>query len=219
MKERKNNKVEKIIAAILMAFLMIPSFGQVDIGIKGGVNASILNIGKPDKNDYMPGFNLGLVTDFYLDDNFSIRPEFLYVTKGVKSTWDAEILNFDIAENTSRLKTSYFQVPIYFVVHISDYFNIHVGPYASLLLDADVEADGQLFEEFNFAEDKDVDRDQFNKIDAGLTAGIGFSFDPVFIGASYDYGLRDVGIDDEISGFLVENAKNETLRAYIGVKF
>ena len=74
-------------------------------------------------------------------------------------------------------------------------------------------------EEFNFSDEDDIDRDQFNKADTGISGDFGFSFDPFLIGTAYNYGLVEVKESDEILEALLQDTINNTSRVYLGLKF
>jgi hypothetical protein len=65
---------------------------------------------------------------------------------------------------------------------------------------------------------RELNRDDFNTLDYGLTGGIAFDLSGFQIGARYNYGLREVG-KAGIAGALTSNAKNSVAQVYIGIGF
>ena len=65
----------------------------------------------------------------------------------------------------------------------------------------------------------ELDRDHFNSLDYGLTAGLGFDLDPMIFGLNYNLGLNQVAKDDDVSHDLLGDAKNTVIQVYVGLKF
>lgn len=60
----------------------------------------------------------------------------------------------------------------------------------------------------------EYDTDDFNKLDFGLSAGLGFDFNNFGIGARYNYGLSEIDKDNNANG-----AKNSAFNLYVALKF
>jgi len=203
-------KFRQLIAAI-MAAVMIFSFTQkansqvlislllgdklnsekLKFGIDGGVNFSTISNIEPSK--YKPTFNLGFYFDFLLKKNMN-----WYVHTGVlvKSTMGARGLDTYILNDASLdtlfqngniyRKLSYFNVPILVRYKFKNELFVEAGAMLGLLYKAyDI-----FYEDINEKEDLsykyDV-RDHYNRIDAGVEAGIGYN---VIKGTGYNFGLR-----------------------------
>lgn len=193
----------------------IPMFG-----IKGGINISNLSTdeGMGDDNT-RPGFHAGIFYDIPFSATISFRPEVLYSTKGSELAYDQDFLGIDITDGESTFNLNYIDVPLYIVFKPTPAFNIFVGPYASYLLNANVETDSELLGFIDINEGEELDRDHFNSIDYGLSAGLGFVFGNVTLGANYMMGLMQVAEEDDPSEALLGDAQNRVIQVSLGLIF
>lgn len=200
-----------------LAFFMTASFGLVsaqstvvgpEFGIKGGANMSNLYSDDDgvDDNNVLWGFNAGVYAAFPISDNIFIQPEILFTTKGAELEY-----NNDFASGTSKFKLNYIEVPLLVRFDLTENFNIHVGGYASYLVSSKVTGDGDI--EF----DEELDADDFERFDAGLSAGIGIKLNPIGIGLRYNYGLTTIGKERDFLGssYTFPDAKNSNLSLYL----
>jgi len=186
--------------SVLMAFLIAnPAKAQMDdeagVGIKGGLNFTNLFIDDIDDENIGIGFQVGIVGKLPLTEVFAIQPELLYTQKGATAVFDA--VDQEVAFNLN-----YIQLPLLMNFNLGDVFNIHAGPYAAYLLNANV--------------DFDLDKDNFNTFDAGLSVGFEVGVRNLSVGARYDYGLIGVGNEgfvNELTG--LEDAKNNAIQLYV----
>ncbi len=108
---------------------------------------------------------------------------------------DAELeYNNAFASGTGKFRLNYIEVPLLLRVNITKNFNVHAGGYASYLVSSKVSGDG----DFNF--DEDINADDLNRFDAGLSAGVGVDFSPISIGLRYNYGLTTIGKERTVAG-------------------
>ena len=204
MKNRKWNKF--IISAIFLIFLSHTAHSQVLIslllgdklntdklkfGHDGGVNfATISNL---DPSNYKAHFNLGFYFDFLLKKE---THWYLHTGVLVKSTMGAQNLNTYLTGNADidslfingkvERKINYFNVPILIRYKFKNEIFIEAGPNLGLRY----KAYDWFYTDVN--EDEDLQykldvRDQFNRIDAGVMAGLGYS---VLKGTGYNLGIR-----------------------------
>ena len=185
---------------------------ESSVGIKGGVNLSTLSIDDADDSNMKLGFHVGVFNKIALTESFAIQPELLYSRQGVKADFDDVETKFNL---------NYINLPVKLVFNLSEDFEIQFGPYVGYLVNAKFKADGELGP-FNIDSEDDIDRDNFNTIDYGLTAGIGFDLDPLIIGINYNVGLNGVVNDDKADDFpynRVGDAKNSVIQVSVGLKF
>lgn len=202
-----------------LTLFMTASFGLVsaqestvvgpEFGIKGGANLSNLYTDDVDDNNVLWGFNAGLYAAFPIADNIFIQPEILYTTKGAELEYKSVGL-----EGTGKFKLNYIEVPLLVRFNVTPNFNIHAGGYASYLVNAKVTGKGDL--EF----DEELDADDLERFDAGLSAGVGIDFNPISVGIRYNYGLTTIGKEREILGtkYTFPDAKNSNLSLYLAYK-
>lgn len=213
------NRFQIIIALVLtLGASFIPLQAQTTtspdagFGIKGGLNFSNMYTEDVDDNNVLTSFNAGLYVSMPISDFLAIQPEFLFSRKGSKLTYDNIF-----AEGEAKFKLNYIEVPVLLKANVTPNFNIHVGPYVAYLIDAQItnEADDGSFDfEENF------DNDDFNKIDAGISAGIGFDLESIGIGARYNYGLTTVGKEREIGDgtYTFPDGKNSNISVYVALQ-
>jgi len=164
---------------------------KLKFGLDGGVNWS--NITNLDPSLYKAHFNLGFYFDFLLKEN---TRWYLHTGVLVKSTMGGQgyspytIGNADLdslfAGGKLSRKISYFNVPILARYQFKNMLYIEAGPNLGLrykaydIFYADVKDKNDLTYELDV-------RDQYNRIDAGVMAGVGFQ---VLKGTGYNFGMR-----------------------------
>lgn len=182
-------------------------------GIKGGVNFSNLYTEDVDDNNVLTSFNVGVFVSMPLTNFLSIQPEFLYSRKGAELVYDNAFTS-----GTAKFKLNYIEAPILLKVNLTKNLNVHAGPYFAYLIDANVsnESSGG---SFDFEEN--INNDDFNKFDYGLSAGAGFDFESIGFGVRYNYGLSTVGKERSFLGttYTFPDGKNSNLSIYAAFKF
>jgi len=188
-------------------------------GIKGGLNLSNFYQTEVGDENAKLGFHVGLFARApIIEDVLSIQPEVLYTVVGSETQYQ----NFLQGSGKYRFNLGYVQIPVLAVVNIGA-FNIHAGPYASILTNVNIKnVDGN----GNVQGITQLDKDKFNGFDYGLAGGIGFDFKGASLGLRYNYGLREVGKDGGISlntstntSRVLQNSKNSVFQAYVSFGF
>ena len=186
--------------------------GNAQIGVKGGVNFSNLYTEDVDDNNMLTSFNLGFYASIPVTSSFSIQPEFLYSRKGSELVYDNAFVT-----GKAKFQLNYIEVPVLAKINLTENFSIHAGPYLAYLIDGKVsnETDGGAF---NFEDN--LDNKDFNKFDYGLSAGLGFDFNSIGIGARYNYGLSTVGKERSFAGtnYTFPDGKNSNISVYVALK-
>jgi hypothetical protein len=204
----KNSK-KLIFASVLLSFMTFTSAQAQEktasYGFKGGLNFSNLYTDTVDDNNVLTGFNAGLYAKFPITNNIAIQPEISYTTKGAELVYDNII-----ATGTAKFNVNYIEVPVLLVMNVTDNFNVHVGPYAAYMVS------GKTTNDSNFgSSQRELDTDDFNKVDAGVSGGLGIDLDVVNFGVRYNYGLTKIGKDNS---FISSDAKNSVLNVYVGLR-
>lgn len=175
-------------------------------GVKGGVNFTNLYVDNVDDTNMLTSFNAGFFVELPITQGIAIVPELNYSRKG------SEVQNTILTETyKSKFKLSYLEMPVLLKLNLVPNFNLHAGPYVAYLLNAKtdvVDENGDRVESFEY------DTDDFNKLDFGLSAGLGFDFNNFGIGARYNYGLSEINKDNNANG-----AKNSAFNLYVALKF
>ena len=182
---------------------------NTEFGVKGGFNMSNLYNDDADDENILYGFNAGVYATLPISDFVAIQPEILFTTKGSELEY-----NNDLLSGNAKFKLNYIEVPLLVRVNITKNFNVHAGGYASYLVSSKVTGSGDI----DF--DQDIDTDDLNKFDAGISAGLGVDFNPISIGLRYNYGLTTVGKERTVAGttYTFPDAKNSNLTLYLSYK-
>ena len=213
-------KLKRIVSIVLFLGLAQLSAAQTSneggnfkFGIKGGVNFSNLNTQNVESNNVLTGFNAGLFAKIPITSSFAIQPELLYTTKGAKLTYDNYFVN-----GSAKFNLNYLELPVLLAINITPNFNIHAGPYVAYLLDGNVTNDvsGTLFDIQN-----NINNDDYNKFDTGLSLGLGYDASQFGFGARYNYGLQKVGKERNFMGtnYTFPDGKNSVINIYLSYSF
>ena len=160
----KRKTMKKTILLLSIVTINCTSFGQrIDIGIKGGLNFSKLEI--PDvTTSQKTGYHLGAYSLFKFG-KIGLQPEFIFSQQGSKvdlGNWDAKYIN----------------IPIILKLYLAAGFNLQAGPQFGFLNKA--ELDGNNI------------KDDLKNSDVSLGLGLGWDL-PVGLklDARYNMGLTD----------------------------
>lgn len=175
------------------------------VGIKAGLNASNLYIDDVNDENARFGFNGGLYGQILSSEAFAIQPELLFSTKGSQADYGG------IVNSTVRFNLNYLDLPVLAVFKLGPSAEIHLGPYASYLLGANIDYEGNIG---NGTEK--IDRDQLKSFDYGLSGGFGLNFGAVQVGARYNYGLVEIA-DSNTARNLLGNSKNSVAQLYLAL--
>lgn len=217
---KKKNALTIIVFITATIFLTGSLFAQNSkFGIKGGLNLSSLSIDNADENNILPGFNAGVWSRFMLSDAFAFQPELLYSGKGVKTVYNKEFLGVDLADGETKLNLNYLEIPLHFAYYLANDFNFHAGPYVGILMNASVATQAEVLDFIDVDNADDLDRSEFNTLDYGISAGLGFNLDPMIFGFNYSIGLKQVAKDGESMHDILGDAKNNNIQVYVGIMF
>jgi len=178
-------------------------------GLKGGINFSNLYLEDANDNKMLTGFNVGLFAKLPLSSSLAIQPELYFTTKGAQTTYNSSFINGNVQYNFN-----YLEVPLLFVVNITENFNLHAGPYVSYMLNGKVKNKSNVGST-DF--DEKINTEDYNKIDAGIAAGAGVDLGAISLGARYTYGLTKVGKERTFAGttYTTPDATNGVISAYV----
>ncbi|MBG6111598.1 hypothetical protein H4V97_000627 [Flavobacterium sp. CG_23.5] len=212
---KNSNKL--IFASLVLTFMAFNNVKAQDnvtkFGVKGGVNFSNLYTDNADDENVLTGFNIGLYAKVPVTNSISIQPEVYYTGKGAEVVY-----NNALANGTAKFKLNYIEVPVMLVANVTKNFNVQVGPYAGYLISGKTTNESNNGT-FNF--ENNINKDDFNKIDAGVAAGLGIDLETVSFGVRYNYGLTKVGKERSYSGtnYTFPDGKNSVLSFYGAFSF
>ncbi len=205
--EMKKKKIAgmMLMAIVAMVFSSSLAFGQSPrkAGIKGGLNVSNLYIDDVNDENARYGFNVGFFGEVISGDAAALQLELLYSTKGSRAYYDG------VFDQEVKYNLNYLDLPVLAVIKLGETAEIHLGGYASYLLQANIEYNGDWG-----SGNQEVNKDRLNSFDYGLTGGVGFNFGPVQIGARYNYGLAKIA-DDDVSRALIGDSKNSNAQVFV----
>jgi len=158
---------------IILLFFSTPLFAQWNVGLKAGVNFTWINYDakfqqKVVEQDLKIGYMGGLTFQYFSQSNVGIQLEALYIQKGFKT-------KFDTLNNLQYERTiDYLSLP--FLMHAligKKKFKVSflLGPYISYAISSN-----EVFTEDNMSYEQNYvfDREQDNRFEFGIQAGIGF---------------------------------------------
>ena len=199
--------MKKYLFIILISLTSTPTFSQIRIGFQGGLNLNDLESdegpGGEDLEDtkFRAGFNLGVMADVALSEQFSFQPSLIYTSKGTS-------INNEILQDSDygRLKLNYLEVPLLFNYSFTDQFSGFAGPYFAYGLGGvtKIKFDGEKEEidyktiggEIDASEYFSVEEEYFNSVDYGLNFGVGFNLsESATIRLGYSLGLNNLNVD------------------------
>jgi hypothetical protein len=212
MMKKKSNNVKLTVFTVLICFGMafqVDAQTERRVGVKGGLNVSNLFIDNVNDENARIGYHAGLYGQLFSSEAFALQLELLYSTKGSREQYTSGSLNQEIKYNLS-----YIDLPVLGVIKLGRQAEIHLGGYASYLLNANVSYEGDVANGSD-----DINKDDLKSYDYGLTGGFGFNFgQSVQVGARYNYGLVKIADSDNARLFLGD-AKNSVAQVYIAFNF
>lgn len=206
-------KTIKILSFIFLLTISTAYAQESTVGIKGGINFSGMYTKEINDKNLNPGFHIGVFNKISITDFFAIQPELLYSVKGVKYTYD------DFADGITKFNLNYIDFPVKLVFNLSENFSLQAGPYFSYLINAKIKTDAEVLNFFDITSEDEIDRENFNTIDYGIVAGLGFDLDPLIFGVNYNLGLNNIAKDDKFSHDMLGDAKNTAIQVYVGIIF
>lgn len=179
-------------------------------GVKGGINYSNLYGPNIDHTESLVGYNVGLFAKLPLVKMVAIQPEVYFTTKGADVTYS------NVFAGTARFKLNYIELPLLVMVNLTPNFNFHIGPYASVLINGIVR-NRSTITVFDF--ERNIDNNDYNRLDAGLALGGGIDVGAFGIGARYNLGLTTIGKERTFAGtnYTFPNGSHGVLNFYVSL--
>jgi hypothetical protein len=196
-------------AAVGLAASIAASAQGPTMAVKVGANLSNLYHNEVNDNNARFGFDAGLMGRSAPDQAIGLQAELLYSTRGTETEYHTF---FGLVDQTIDFNLNYIELPVMVSFRIADgAFEVQAGGYAAYLVNVNVTSNG----DFGDGSD-DLDKDNFNTVDAGLVGGLAFNSGPVQVGVRYDYGLTEIADSDDAK-FLLGNAKNSCAQLYVAL--
>ena len=180
-----------LLTFLLGAFTM--NAQEVTFGAKAGLNISSWAGDETEDLDSRTSFHLGATAEIAISDVFSLQPELLFSSQGVK----AEFSDSGFSSENS-LVTNYIQIPVMAKYYVTEGLSLEAGPQIGFLMSANSEG-SSTFDGETESYDEDV-KELFNSLDFGLNIGAGYKLDSgLNFALRYNLGLSNIadGADDE----------------------
>jgi hypothetical protein len=202
-----------LIGLSVLSFTFIQAQKKFNFGIKGGINFS--NMNNINDNSYKTiktGINFGLLAEISLSDKFSIQPEILYSTQGVKT--DVYLIApaypgpgpiFGSSTEKGKYIFNYIQIPILAKVYLIKNLSFEIGPSFNFLTKSEQKSDSQTF--INIGKD----------FEFGGALGLSFKINKtLFVSSRFFKGFSNAFHYDPNN---FENAKNYGFQLDFGLLF
>ncbi|MGY3089125.1 hypothetical protein ACVWYF_002165 [Hymenobacter sp. UYAg731] len=181
-------------------------------GVKAGYNLNSLRgdavndaAKKAISRNAHSDFHAGVYGQFGLNEFSSIQAELLYSRQGFSG---------DNGVTTATYNMDYIALPILYVGNFTDNLSFHVGPQASLLINA--RRDGNSL---------GLSENGFHTLDYGAAAGLEARVGPARLGARYNLSLGKIFQDPTSSNPVFNtdpnkrNIYNSLVQLYVGIGF
>jgi len=199
--------MNKKICLVLMAVILTASYAhaQLNFGLRAGFNMTNMNESSdglsPDL-DMLAGFQVGVVADYAVSNNFSIQPAVLFATQGARWEIPAMDIGFQTPAINTTLRLNYIQVPINAIYRVDFGFGgllLQAGPYLGYALSGKATA-----RMAGISNSEDIEfgngDEELRRLDFGVGFGAGLQLGAVQAVLGYNIGLANLS-----------NANNVTL--------
>ena len=209
--------IKKISTTILSLMLMMNFLhAQISYGLRSGVNFSKwegddLQVIEDllDKTDgYLvtkgtKGFHVGGYVHIPISEVFSFEPGLQYSKKGysIKGDFQIPVLKYLGINARAQVQSHYIDIPLVLKANVVKGLQVYAGPQVSYLVRSSLNAKLGILGISIFNKGFGITQ-RFNKIDIGLTGGVGYEFDNgLNIQAGYDYGLSKLDKNDNYAAY------------------
>lgn len=185
--------MKNILLFSLMSMLFtIANAQDIVFGLKAGLNTSNWYGANDDVSDIYntrSSVHVGALLELNINEKFSLQPEIIYNITGAKVN-PIDASRDAVPSSDVLLDVQYISVPLMIQYKFKNNFQLELGPQMGFLVDALANVDG---ENVNI-------KDEFEKRDLALNAGLGYKFDNgIFFNVRYVYGMSKIArhLDNE----------------------
>ena len=220
---------QKIFLSIISTFLLLNVIqAQVSYGVRSGVNfakwqGDDLQIIEDllDKTDgYLvtkgrTGLHIGGYVHIPISETFAFEPGLQYSKKGysIKGDFQIPALKYFGINIGAQVQSHYIDIPLVLKANVYKGFQVYAGPQVSYLVRSTLNAKLGVLGISIFNKGFGI-TERFNKVDLGLTGGLGYQFDNgINIQAGYDYGLSKLDKNDNYAAY------NRVVKVSVGYTF
>ncbi len=218
----------KITFFVISVMMMNSLHAQVSYGIRTGINFSkwegadlqIIEdlVDKTEgyvKTKGKKGLHIGGYVRIPISDVFTFEPGLQYSKKGYSIVGDFQIpvLKYIGLNIGARVQSHYFDIPLVIKANVVKGLMIYAGPQVSLMARSTLNAKLGILGISIFNKGFGI-TERFNKVDLGLTGGIGYEFDNgINIQAGYDHGLTPLDKNNNYEAY------NRVVKVSVGYTF
>jgi Outer membrane protein beta-barrel domain len=221
--------IKKIFAVIIFSITMINiTKAQVSYGVRSGVNyakwqGEDLQIIEDliDKTDgYVvskgrTGLHIGGYVHIPITNGLAFEPGLAYSKKGysLKGDFQIPVLKYLGINARAQVQSHYIDIPLVMKANVYKGLQVYGGPQVSYLVRSTLNAKIGVLGITLFNRGVGI-TERFNKVDLGLTGGIGYQFDNgLNLQAGYDYGLSKLDKNDNYAAY------NRVVKVSVGYTF
>jgi hypothetical protein len=220
--------MKKIIITIAIASFALASQAQFTFGVRGGFNLTNFSeknwegkkMDGDDKSKFKPGFQIGVVGDYAISENFAIQPALVFATQG--ATYKEKE---DGIEAKTNINLNYIQLPINaqlkfgfenmkVMVQAGPYLGYGLGGKMKVWVDGkkvDIDDDHAKIEMGG-----DEKKHWLKAFDFGVGVGAGLELGSIQIALAYQLGLMNI---EHIEKDAKNSTKNNGLALTLTYKF
>ena len=208
--------IRKLFFSIISILMINTLHAQVTYGIRSGVNYATwkgddIQIIQDlvDKTDgYIvtkgrTGLHIGGYVHIPISEVFAFEPGLEYSKKGysLKGDFQIPVLKYLNINARAQVQSHYIDIPLVLRANVYKGLNVFAGPQVSYLVRSTLNAKLDVFGITLFNRGVGI-TERFNKVDMGLTGGIGYQFDNgLNLQAGYDYGLSKLDKNDNYAAY------------------
>ncbi len=189
---------------------------KIIVGPRVGLNVSSLSVSnlEMDNDKSKIGFNVGVAVEFPIVRSFYINSGLFYTTKGIKF----EYSDLDWSEKATY-NAGYLELPLYASYRLNfaeaSQLQINFGPYFAYGVNGKIkyeendEGDVSKYEcdLFGIAdEDSDEEKGGIKRFDCGLGVGLGYTWNRIYLGFNYQFGLVNIADKKEWGNGKIKNS-------------
>ena len=220
--------IRKLFFSIISILMINTLHAQVTYGIRSGVNYATwkgddIQIIQDlvDKTDgYIvtkgrTGLHIGGYVHIPISEVFAFEPGLEYSKKGysLKGDFQIPVLKYLNINARAQVQSHYIDIPLVLRANVYKGLNVFAGPQVSYLVRSTLNAKLDVFGITLFNRGVGI-TERFNKVDMGLTGGIGYQFDNgLNVQAGYDYGLSKLDKNDNYQAY------NRVVKVSVGYTF
>ncbi|MBR5029117.1 MAG: PorT family protein [Bacteroidales bacterium] len=191
-----------VVAAVLVFAANSSLMAQFKFGVKASGNLSNIYMEDTTTTTMKPGFNIGVMGEYFLNDNMSVGAELLFSMQGAQEKHEGETLGVKWSTKNS-ITTNYINLPI-LVRYYFGALAVELGPQIGFCFGGNTkykfESDGNTKEETQSFSDSEKDIQKlvsdyklWNRLQVGGAIGVSYNMPMgLFFGARYTYDFTNL---------------------------